>query len=412
MDDEFKVIEFNRIDDSTEDEILSLNKELRELKDSTYNDQVELDALIKRMKTLAEKIGDDNIILPEYDFDDINKQIDDIVIKEINKSEIKYDKLPKLETHELIFSSIAGIISVLVDVIFVGTPEVVKIYRGGENFDGSMLTSALRNVGRDEEGKLTGIFDWCSDKLKVPYDISLKSGIVTPNNHRLRSFAHDPFFGLLFAVADIILGTTTCFDNKGKLTILVNKNKASTGQKWLSVIYYMGHIISDVGTSRGIPIPGFFITQFFRNGDGDTSIAKIAESMYMDGYDLRHMASMSVPVFIKNSLINIYIKMNNHNKLLPVLWLQREKQQLDIKLRTNKMMFVANSISTLGNTIKFISPPNCGNPCALNLVQWTDFIRSSIIMVKAVTRDFSTDQVLYNRKEIDKRWKDLLQINF
>lgn len=73
MDDEFKVIEFNRIDDSTEDEILSLNKELRELKDSTYNDQVELDALIKRMKTLAEKIGDDNIILPEYDFDDINK---------------------------------------------------------------------------------------------------------------------------------------------------------------------------------------------------------------------------------------------------------------------------------------------------------------------------------------------------
>jgi hypothetical protein len=33
-------------------------------------------------------------------------------------------------------------------------------------------------------------------------------------------------------------------------------------------------------------------------------------------------------------------------------------------------------------------------------------------MAKAVTRDFTTEQVLYNRKEIDKRWKDLLQINF
>ena len=119
MDDEFKVIEFNRIDDSTEEEILSLNKELRELKDSTNNDQVELDALIKRIQTIAEKIGADNVIVPEYDFEDINKQID-IVIKEVNKGEIKYDKLPKLEAHELIFSSIAGIISVLVDVIFVG----------------------------------------------------------------------------------------------------------------------------------------------------------------------------------------------------------------------------------------------------------------------------------------------------
>ena len=73
MDDEFKVIEFNRIDDSTEDEILSLNKELRELKDNANNDQVELDDLIKRMQTVAEKIGADNIIIPEYDFDDINK---------------------------------------------------------------------------------------------------------------------------------------------------------------------------------------------------------------------------------------------------------------------------------------------------------------------------------------------------
>jgi hypothetical protein len=411
MDDEFKVIEFNRIDDSTEEEILSLNKELRELKDSTNNDQVELDALIKRIQTIAEKIGADNVIVPEYDFEDINKQID-IVIKEVNKGEIKYDKLPKLEAHELIFSSIAGIISVLVDVIFVGTPEVVKIYRGGENFDGSILTSALRNIGRDEEGELTGIFDWCSDKFKVPYDISLKSGIVTPNNHRLRSFAHDPFLGLLFAVADIILGTTTCFDNKRKLAVLVNKNKASAGQKWLSVIYYMGHIISDVCTARGIPIPSFFITQFFRNGDGNASIAKIAESMYMDGYDLRHMASMSVPVFIKNALINSYIKMNNHNINTVISIAEKEKQQLDIKLRTNKMMFVANSISTLGNTIKFISPPNCGNPCALNLVQWTDFIRNSIFMAKAITRDFSTEEGLYNRREIDKRWKELLQTNF
>jgi hypothetical protein len=100
--------------------------------------------------------------------------------------------------------------------------------------------------------------------------------VLTPNNHRLRSFAHDPFLGLFFAVVDIILGTTTCVNNDSKFTILVNTKKASTEQKWLVAIYYIGHIVSDISTARGIPILGFFLTQFFQTEVNDSSIAKIA----------------------------------------------------------------------------------------------------------------------------------------
>jgi len=194
--------------------------------------------------------------------------------------EKKFSRLPKLTTQDVVVSSIAGIISVIIDVVFVGTPEVVKVLGGGENFDGSILTSALRKFGNDKDGNLTSIFGWLSDKCKVPYDIPLKSGILTPNNHRLRSFSHDPLFGLFFAVADIILGTTTCINSQGMFTVLVNKNKAPTIEKWLSVLYYLGHIISDLCTARGIPIPGFCLTQFFAGETGESSIAQIAEAMY------------------------------------------------------------------------------------------------------------------------------------
>lgn len=162
-------------------------------------------------------------------------------------------------------------------------------------------------------------------------------------------------------------------------TIIVNPKKASTTEKWLAVIYYLGHIISDMCTARGIPILGFFVTQFFTARIGDSSIAKIAESMYEDGYDLRHMVSMSVPVFVKDSLINVYLKLIRESPDAIMGIAEREKYELDFKLKKYKMRFIADSIATIGNCIKFVSPPNCGNPCALNMVQWMAFIQNGII---------------------------------
>ena len=131
-------------------------------------------------------------------------------------------------------ASVAGIASVLIDVIFVGTPEVVKIYRGGERFDGSLSTTVLRKIGKTADGELIPILQWFSDVCKVPYDLSLQKGVMNPNNHRLRSFAHDPFLGLFFAVADILCGTTTCIDEEGRLRVLSRRKKCPNRKSiWL-----------------------------------------------------------------------------------------------------------------------------------------------------------------------------------
>ena len=216
---------------------------------------------------------------------------------------------------------------------------------------------------------------------------------------------------MLFAIADIILGTTTCINNKGILTLLVNEKDTLITTKYLSVIYYLGHIISDINTSRGIPVPGFFLTQFFTNEVSDSTIAKIAEDMYINGYDLRHLASMSTPVYIKDMIIELYLKLNNLNSEVITSIADREKIELDKFLKKQKMLFITNLISTTGNTVKFLAPPSCGNPNSINMVQWIELIKNSITMVSAYTRDTTTEEVMLNRKNIDCIWGDLISQN-
>lgn len=55
----------------------------------------------------------------------------------------------------------------------------------------------------------------------------------------MRNPGHDPMFGLLFAVADIILGTATVIDNDGKLRVIVRSKDYPPQEKNLSVIYYL-----------------------------------------------------------------------------------------------------------------------------------------------------------------------------
>jgi hypothetical protein len=402
------IIDFTKIIDPFKNDISDTNYEIKKFKKNLNEETDEIEILMKRIEELSSKIGipSELNVSPNNEIT-VNKELD-LLLEGFEGKECT--KLPQLNSTEITVSIISGLIAVLIDVIFVGTPELIKIYKGGENFDGSRLTGVLRNLTDSEDSKLAPAFKWLSDKCKVTYDISAKKGIVTPNNHRLRSLSHDPFFGLLFAVADILMGTTTCIDNNGKLSILPSPTKASSSQKWFAVIYYMGHIVSDVCTSRGIPVPGFFLTQFFTNEIGGASVNNIAQSMYLDGYDLRHMASMSVPVLVKEMLINIYLKMNQETTAAISTIAEKEKQELDFELKTYKMKFIADSIATSGNLVKFISPPVSGNPCAINMVQWMSFIRNGAIMLKAKTRDASGEEIIFNRNVIDKRW-ELLKNN-
>lgn len=409
--DKFNIIDFNKELQDMNEDITTSVENINKIISAESQIENELNDLLKRVQNMSKKSGFE---LEETTYFDselelFNFNINDYLFEDKEFKKYKVEKLPKLNNIDIVVCSASAILSILIDVIFVGTPEIVKKYRGEEKFDGSILTEMFRKIGNNNDSKISPILQWFSDKCKVPYDISAYKDALTPNNHRLRSFAHDPLFGLMFAIADIILGTTTCIDNSGKLKILVEQRKNPTTEKWLAVIYYLGHLISDVCTARGLPVPGFCFLQFFQEEIGNQTIAKIAENMYLDGYDLRHMVSIGIPVFINKMIIKIYCELSKEWPDGVLTIAEIEKIKLDNKLREEKMRFITNTAATVGNAIKFIAPPSYGNPTAINLVQWLDFLKSGISIAKAGLRDTTVEDAIYLRKEIDKNWEILLR---
>lgn len=402
-------IDFSSSFQPVEDEIVQLTQDIEDERIEGNIQRQEINELMNRIQMLAQE-GDCPI--PEMqplelrELDALNTKLSDLFMAG-TQDDIKASKLSELSATDVAVSSIAGLVAVVIDVLIIGTPEIVKIYRGGETFDGSVLTKAIRNL---TEGPISDFAEQLSKLCKVPYDISLVKDGMIPNNHRLRSLSHDPFFGLFFAVFDIAFSTTTFIDNGGCLRILPNTNNIkSLPQKFLTVFYYIGHTVSDLFTVRGIPIPGFFITQFFAGGEPDASISKIAETMYIDGYDMRHLASMSAAVIAKDVVISAYLHLTKHSEppfIEPIA--EKEIRLRHEEIRKIKMRFIADSIAISGNTVKFFAPPNCCNPCALNAAEWFSFLRSSLQAANASSQDFTADQVTYNRKDIDRKWDELL----
>lgn len=403
--DNKKIIDFEQITDSIADDVEEVQSEFLEFTSEQEIDRQELLDLQERLNSLAENSGlkiveaSEDEMIDKYDV--LSKDIDQQLQVYGIKDKLKFSKFPEFTKLDTTVSILTGLMSVLIDIFLVGTPIAKK------QFEGSVFTEQLRKFGQNKDSDTAKILSWLSDK-SVPYDISAEKGVVTPNNHRLRSLAHDPFFGLLFAVADILLDTTTVIDNAGKITILRNPGNYPKSQKFLPVIYYLGHIISDFYTARGIPIPGFFLTQFFTSEGSSSSIAKIAEKMYTQGYDLRHLGSMSLPVITKNIIVNVYLELIREVEV-PIMGIaDKEKAHLDHKLKGYKMKFYADAIGTSGNLVKFISPPTSGNLNAINIVQWMSLIKNGAILLVAANRVTSVEKVMHNRQQIDKKWEKLL----
>jgi len=378
-------------------DMLDENQKVKE----NHND---IDALINRVSALGELPN--SIKEKFYNIDTFN----DITFTDSEFIDVYFNEVKdggKLSEVDIFVSSLCGILLSVIDMVFVGTPDIVKIYRGGEQFDGSILTKLFRKIGNDSEGNQSEVLKWLSEKCKVPYDISLEKGIVTPNNHRLRNFAHDPLFGLLFAFADIVMGTTTVVDNTGALRVLIN-NKEFKANGLNAVFYYFGHLLSDFSTARGLPIPGTGFSQFFAS-KGENSFARIAEDMYLNGYDFRHMMSMGIPVFIKKVILEFYFKVTD-DKISGVRTISEfEMNMINNNKRHQKMYFISDVIATSGNVIKFVTPPFSGNPNSINTPQWLSMIKSTIGIMKMSSRDKSGEKTVNNRIQIDSNWKELLE---
>jgi len=409
--------------DRCRDDISNVKNRLDENKNQLSVVENELDEITKQLGLKI--IHKEESSIDEYTESELNQEVNNFFFdyqSSINQLDIKITEeiykdprlLPELNGLDISVIGIAGMIATLIDIFIVKIPKNMN-YMGKYQQSGSDFTDWLKTLGVNEDGKLNPFFKWLENHAKVPFDKSINPGDINnfyPGNHRMLNLSHDPIFGMIFGIIDMLRGQMTVIDGQGIIHIVKTFDMPLKEQVFAPFIW-LAHIISDVCTSRGIPVPGWGFTQLLQYGSfgpKDRTMADITRWMYENGYDLRHFATMSVVPASIEIIIRIYHNMTLEKPLVhdnTTTLADIELQNIKNNLKLHKMLFAAHTIASAGNAIKVYSM--AGNPTAVNIVQWGMLMRESITIVKAITRNKTVEKVQRNRNRINQEWKEILE---
>lgn len=388
-----------------------LSEEVHDIREEYINQASDIDALKAKVNSLIKEVGGEPIEWSE-----------DVSIEEIN--DCMYEALPSMDKSardraydlnkvDVMVACLAGLLGVVVDFLVVKIPKDVK-YQGKFQQGGSSLTGLLRSIGVTQDGKTSKWIEALEEKFKVNYDLSINSDIkgMGPKNHRIFSLAHDPSpVGLLFAMKDLASGTFSYIDKDGFLKVM--KVKEPDFSRLLTApIEWLGHIISDIFTSMGVPVPGHCLLRLLKVGEfgpKNRSIKQIAEYMYYNGYDMRHLATMSVVDIVISFVVRVFyalISPANEQQAETISDAAYTKLKSNIKL--HNLLFTAYSVAACGNVAKVCAYQ--GNPTAFNYAIWAAFTKEALTQVVILSRNSkTTEKVIEGRNVIDENFERLLQ---
>ena len=373
----------------------------------------QLDDLLNGVNKLRERIGMQKL---EWEENSTVLELDQYIKQVSPNKAIKstIDAKFKMQPIDYMVAAVSGGLATVVDIFLVKIPKDVAIVRNGERVfqEGSSLTGILRRIGIDENGKASKWVTTLEKWFKVPYDKSVDSDIIglMPKSHRLHSLAHDPSMaGLIWGIKDIVSGTFTCIDKNGCLVV---EKVAETDflKLFTAPILWFGHLLSDVFTRMGLPIPGWSYLQLLQIGslgEKQRSIAEVARYMYLEGYDLRHFLSMSAT----NAVIELIVRLYYHlvcKKRPNEFSLEAEKEYVEVKnkIKLHNMLFASYSVASCGNIAKICAYQ--GNPTAFNLSLWLGMIRESVTQIEILNRNSKGDEnAVENRHIIDENFEKL-----
>ncbi len=372
-----------------------------------------LDKLLDEVNKLRESIGMQKLEFKEETIvSDLNMCVEQAF--PIHKIKTVSDRELKMQPMDYIVAALSGGLAAIIDVFLIKIPKDAVIVRNGESIfqDGSSLTGMLRGIGIDENGKASKWVTVLEKWFKVPYDKSIDSDIagLMPKTHRLHSLAHDPSIaGLVWGIKDIVAGTFTCIDKNGCL-VVEKVAEANFMKLFTAPILWLGHLLSDVFTRMGLPIPGWSylqLLQFGSFGEKQRTIAEVARYMYLEGYDLRHLVSMSST----NAVIELIVRLYYHlvcKKRSDKFVLTAEKEYVEVKnkIKLHNMLFVSYSVASCGNIAKICAYQ--GNPTAFNLPLWLGMIKESVTQITILKRNSKEhEKTIENRHIIDENFEKL-----
>ena len=341
--------------------------------------------------------------------DDINEELSKDLLKEDKSSS---DKVYDLNNADILVACITGGIAVLVDFLVVKTPKNVKI--DGDKVDGSLITHLLKKIGVSENGEKDNWIRSLEKWFHVDYDTAISEHIkgMCPKNHRIFSLGHDPsIMGLIWGVKDIICGTFSYIDKNGVLRI-DKVREADIKRLFYEPILWLGHLLSDVFTKAGLPIPGgcaLRVLKFGSFGEKDRTIGEIIEYMYVTGYDLRHLATASICNIVIELLIRTYlflIENKTIKKDFPLF--EKEYNKLKNNQKKHKLLMASYSIAVCGNISKIVVYQ--GQPNAINIPIWYSFAKESISQF-IILKNSNDEEIkaIANRHLINERFADIIK---
>ena len=409
MDDYLKI---NAHVNSLSEDLGSLESELDALSNKQGHQIDDLNTLVERVNSLCQKCSvEERITLVEkVTIDEINKLVEEKILS-INELADK-DAVLRMNEVDTLVACLAGGIAVLLDFLVVKIPKDMKFSNNGKTYfqKGSSLTAIIDKIGIDKEGNERKWIKVLEKWFKVPYDKSIDANIphMYPQNHRVYSLAHEPSLtGLIWGIKDIIQGTFSYVDRNGILHI----EKVAESQ-YLKLLYapiqWMGHLLSDVFTKMGLPIPSnslLRVMQFGSIGDKNRTIAEISEYMYLKGYNMKHFATMSIANAAIELILFLYLKWTESQPSENELLSEREYIELKSAQKKNSMRLIAYSVAVGGNIAKVAA--YSGNPTAINLPIWYAFIKESILKLEVLLEDHTAENAIEHRHVIDANFEKI-----
>lgn len=323
----------------------------------------------------------------------------------------QFAELHQLDTFDWAICGVAGVLAALVDIFLVQVPRHPG-FLGGQASEGGWLSNVVKErVGRVlPEERIREL----EQAYRVSYDAATSHDLSTavpglgPGTHRFQSLGHDPILGWIFGVRDLLRGEFTAIGKDGRLIVQATTEPFMAGEL-LSVRVFealrvvAGHLLSDLGTPRGLPAPLTPLLLFLQHGTigkQQYTVGEMSRQMYRMGYDFRHFLASSVHVLIVEAVVRIayFAKALSEGRSLA----EAIPVASTPKLRTQ--LFTAHLVAAATNAGKVYVMQN---PLAVNWPQWLAFFRYLIPQAHWLLVGAERERALHIDAHLGRAWEEL-----
>ena len=322
-----------------------------------------------------------------------NVQIDELFSKEeLNENELaielmkkEYNAIHKLDNIDLTICVSAGLLASVIDILLVGIPQKTNMGIKAGKLSDYVRKWFEKEFPEEEMEKLAN-----SKISKVPFDAQdnryTKEYVkgLSAYYHRLLSLGHDPFLGLIFGVLDILSGSMTTIDKKGKIVsqFMENYENRKENDIFKAIAKQIIHFKSDITTSMGLPAPFmslFNLLQFGSILEEEQTVAEIVQGMYFEGYDFIHFCSTSIPVMLIEVIVRLCYSIKKIKRGCSIknsipFSLNREKNP-----KLSIMLFISHATACSINAGKVFFTKN---PMSINYAEWITFAKYTYTQLK------------------------------